>query len=58
MINISENAVYSSDHFKLLASFKEPYFLPSLSRNGKVIYGSNNNPEWFPNEESAHEKVA
>ncbi|MDN3594377.1 hypothetical protein [Zunongwangia endophytica] len=58
MVNISKNAVYSSDHFEVFATFGEPVFPTGLSRNGKVICGSNNNPEWFPNKESAHEKVA
>lgn len=57
-INFSENRLYSTTNFKLMESFESPYFPSGTSKDGALIFGSNNDPEWQITPESIHEKKA
>lgn len=58
IINFSENKIYSTETFSLKGSFENPYFPTGISTDGNLILGSNNDPEWYPDNESIHEKKA
>ncbi|WP_373056369.1 lipocalin family protein [Zunongwangia sp. H14] len=58
IINLLENKLYSTQTFNLKDSFEKPYFPSGISRNGNLIFGSNNDPEWYPENETIHEKKA
>jgi len=58
IINLAENKIYSTVSNDLKSSFEEPYFPSNISRNGNMIFGTNNDPEWNLDNESIHEREA
>ncbi|MCL8007609.1 lipocalin family protein [Gelidibacter japonicus] len=58
VINFSENRLYSTANFTLMESFESPYFPSGTSKDGGLIFGSNNDPDWQITEESIHAKEA
>lgn len=58
VINFSENRLYSTTNFSLMESFESPYFPSGTSKNGTLIFGSNNDPNWQITPESIHAKKA
>ena len=58
LINFSENRLYSTTNFSLMESFESPYFPSGTSKNGTLIFGSNNDPNWEIRSNSIHAKEA
>ncbi|KGL63821.1 lipocalin family protein [Polaribacter sp. Hel1_85] len=58
IINYKKNKVYSSDNFSVTSTFPYPNFSSGISKNGKEIYGSNNDENWNITDDSKHEKKA
>lgn len=56
VINFSKNRLYSTTDFRLIESFESPYFPSGTSKNGNLIFGSNNDPKWSIDQESIHAK--
>ncbi|MBC9798357.1 lipocalin family protein [Sinomicrobium weinanense] len=50
--------LYTADDFTVLQSFAEPQFPSGISTAGNLILGSNNDPAWYPQNSSPHEKKA
>ncbi|MFK7814426.1 MAG: lipocalin family protein [Maribacter sp.] len=55
LINLMENRIYSLADYSV-ESFEQPYFPTSLISNGVEIIGTNNDPDWYIDNESLHEK--
>jgi hypothetical protein len=58
IINFKEKQLYTTNSFSLLSSFQQPNFASGISKNGKSIYGSDNDPDWSINDNVQHKKEA
>ncbi|MEH6406781.1 MAG: lipocalin family protein, partial [Leeuwenhoekiella sp.] len=46
-INLSENKIYDTENYSFLRSYPSPYNATSINNQGTIMYGSNNDPEWY-----------
>ncbi|APZ47012.1 hypothetical protein BW723_12285 [Polaribacter reichenbachii] len=58
IINFKEQKLYSGNDFSSITTFNQPNFASTVSLNGKVIYGTNNDPSWSFESDSEHKKIA
>lgn len=58
LINFEDRQLYSTLDFTFLGYIQQPFTGFSLSDNGNLILGTNNDPKWSVNEASAHLKEA
>ncbi len=58
IINFKEKKLYSGNNFSSITSFSQPNFASNVSLNGKLIYGTNNDPSWSFEAHSEHKKTA
>jgi hypothetical protein len=54
VLNPSNNTIYSADTYNLITTLNSKFFTSGISNNGKLILGTNNNPE--TSSTSFHEK--
>lgn len=58
LLDAIDKRLYSTQTFSLQTSFEKPYYPTGISRDGSLIFGSYNDPEWWIDNESLHEKKA
>ncbi|MCL7762655.1 hypothetical protein MPF19_04450 [Polaribacter sp. Z014] len=58
IINFKEKQLYTGTDFSTISYFNQPNFASTVSLNGKLIYGTNNDPSWPYDADSKHQKMA
>ena len=58
IINFKEKQLYSGTSFSTNSSFNQPNFASTVSLNGTLIFGTNNDPSWSYDADSKHQKIA
>lgn len=58
VLNVPDNRIYSTQNFALTETIVQPYNISGISRDGNVIYGTNNYPSWQITDSSLHKKEA
>ncbi len=58
LLNIPDNRIYSTQSFELIETVVQPYNISGISKNGTMIYGTDNYPSWQITDTSLHTKEA
>lgn len=58
LVNFEERQLFSTVSFLSLGVFSQPFHAMNLSTDGQFIFGTNNDPEWPIQKDSAHAKEA
>lgn len=58
IINLEDRRLYSTLDFSYLESILQPLVISGTSKDGRKIYGSNNDPDWHIQDSSPHLKEA